>query len=193
MTATASTEHSELHPRIRELIEYLEVHHRAFQDAVAAVPAKLRDVKPADGSWSVAEVIEHFSMIEQRIAMLVSKHAGAARESGVGPDPATSSVVASYVNPAQIVDRSIKIVAPASVQPTGTLDSKAGAQVLDKAHGALVSSLRDANGVSLENAMQPHPVLGALNIYHWIVATALHGDRHAAQIREIGASLSATQ
>jgi hypothetical protein len=190
-TSSVSPPSTDLHPRIRELIDYLAAHRRTLHEAVASVPAQLREVKPADGSWSVAEVMEHVSLIEQRIAMLVGKHAAAARASGVGPDPDTSSVVASYVNPEQVVDRTVKIVAPAPVQPTGTLDAAAGSQAFDNAHDALVTSLREANGVSLEHAMQTHPVLGPLNLYHWIVATALHGDRHAAQIREIGESLAA--
>src|ERR1700733_2634954 len=104
-----TTKSGDLQPRIRELIDYLEEHRRAFRDAIASVPEKLREVKPADGSWSVAEVVEHFSMIEQRIAMLVSKHASAARANGVGADSDASSVVASYENPQQLVDRSRKI------------------------------------------------------------------------------------
>lgn len=182
---------TELHPRIRELIDYLVEHRRKLHEALASVPAELREVKPGEGAWSVAGVMEHVSLIEQRIAMLVGKHAEIARASGVGPDPDTSSVVASYVNPAQVLDRTVKLVAPEVVQPTGQLDAATGTQALDQAHEALVSSLREANGVSLENSMQTHPVLGPLNIYHWIVATALHGDRHAAQIREIGESLAA--
>jgi hypothetical protein len=181
---------AELHPRISELIDYLEVHRREFLDTVASVPAKLRELKPADGQWSVAEVMEHVSMIEGRIAGLVTMHVTAARANGVGADPETSSVVASYANPAAVVDRTNKIVAPKPVVPTGTLDTTASTQALEKSHAALVAALRNANGVSLEHLMHTHPVLGPLNLYHWIVATALHDDRHAAQIREVGDSLA---
>ena len=191
-TSSASSQSTALHPRVRELIDYLEVHRRQLHDAVASVPAKLREMKPADGGWSVAEVLEHVSLVEQRIAMLLTKHAAAARASGVGPDPDTSSVVASYANPDVVVDRSTRIVAPLLVQPSGTLDAIAGTRALEQSHSAIVSALHQANGVSLENAMQTHPVLGPLNLYHWIVSIALHDDRHAAQIREIGTSLAAS-
>jgi hypothetical protein len=30
-------------------------------------------------------------------------------------------------------------------------------------------------------------------MYHWVVSVALHDDRHAAQIREIGRSLAGSQ
>jgi hypothetical protein len=95
------------------------------------------------------------------------------------------------VNPGNLIDRTNKIVAPKQVVPTGTVDTTAGTVALDRAHAAMVASLENANGVSLENLVQAHPVLGTLNMYHWIVALGLHDDRHAAQIREIGQSLAA--
>ncbi|MEP7087769.1 MAG: DinB family protein [Gemmatimonadota bacterium] len=194
MTATSasSTGTAALHPRIQELIDYIDVHRRELRDAIASVPEKMREIKPADGSWSVAEVLEHVSMLEQQIAALVTMHVTAARASGVGPDPDTSSVVASFANPGQVVDRGTKIVAPKSVVPTGTVDAQAGTVALEQSRTAMVASLHNANGVSLENLVQTHFVLGPRNLYHWIVATALHDSRHAAQIRELGKSLVAS-
>src|SRR5450755_494084 len=69
---SSSAPSAELHPRIRELLDYLDVHRREFHAAVASVPAKLREVKPGEGRWSVAEVMEHESLIEGRIAGLVT-------------------------------------------------------------------------------------------------------------------------
>lgn len=183
---------SQLHPRIRELIEHLAMHRRGIHEAVASVPPELRERKPAPDGWSVAEVIEHLSIIEQGVAALLTMHVTAARGSGVGPDPDTSSVVASYANPDALIDRTTKIAAPKRVQPTGTIDAAAGARALVQAHAAMISSLQNANGVCLGNLMQTHPVLGPLNLYHWVVALGLHDRRHAAQIREIGQSFAAS-
>jgi len=47
---SSSAPSAELHPRIRELLDYLDVHRREFHAAVASVPAKLREVKP--GHWA---------------------------------------------------------------------------------------------------------------------------------------------
>jgi hypothetical protein len=182
---------SQLHPRIAELIEYIAMQRREVHDAVASVPKELRERKPAPDQWSVAEVLEHLSIIERRIAVLLTRHVTAARTSGVGPDPETSSVVASYVNADAVVDRTAKVMAPSLVQPTGGFDTNAGTRALVESRAALISSLQNANGVSLEHLMQTHVVFGPLNMYHWIVALGLHDRRHAAQIREIGQSLAA--
>jgi hypothetical protein len=180
-----------MHPRIAELIDHITVHRRDVHDAIASVPSELRDRRPATGQWSVAEVIEHLSIIERRVAALLAKHVTAARANGVGPDPETSSVVASYSDPNLVLDRTTKVPAPPPVQPTGSLDSAAGTLALVESRAVMISSLQNANGVCLEGLMQTHPVFGPLNMYHWIVALGLHDRRHAAQIREIGQSLTA--
>jgi len=182
----------ETHPRIQELLTWLELHRRELHEAVASVPAHLREIRPGEGRWSVAEVVEHLAILEQRVAKLLAMKVSAARASGVGPDPETSSVVDSYPDPGRATDRSRKIQAPEPVRPIGALDAVAGTQALDQARVSLLSALRDANGVSLENEVQSHPVFGPLNMYHWMVLAGLHDSRHAAQIREIGESLAAS-
>jgi hypothetical protein len=190
--SSAAQQTAQMHPRIEELIAYLAKHRRDVHEAVASVPPELRERKPAPDRWSVAEVVEHLSMIERGVAALLTMHVTAARANGVGPDPDTSSVVASYANPDAVVDRTTRITAPKRVEPTGTIDAAAGTRALVQAHVAMVSSLQNANGVCLENLTHTHPVLGSLNMYHWIVALGLHEQRHTAQIREIGQSLAAS-
>ena len=181
---------TQLHPRIHELIEYLTEHRRRLHEAVASIPPFLRERKPAPDVWSVAEVVEHLSLVEHRVAELLARKVTAARANGAGPDPDTSSVVATYVDPEAVVDRTRKFSAPAPVQPTGTFDQSAGTDALVHSQAAMMSSLQNANGVNLAPLMATHPALGPLNMYHWVISLALHDDRHAAQIREIGKSLA---
>lgn len=189
---TSSATHPEtLHPRIQEVLDYLDVHRRQLLDTIASVPAKVRDTRPGEGRWSVAEVVEHLALIEQGIAGLLSRKVVEARANGVGADPETSSVVASFDHSDRVIDRTRKIDVPAVLRPSGSLNAEAGIRALEKSRAAMAAALRSANGVSLENVTQAHPVLGTMNMYHWMVATALHEDRHAAQIREIGQSLAA--
>jgi hypothetical protein len=188
MTSVAPT--SQLHPRLQELIDFLVSQRREVHDAVAAVPAELRDREPAPGKWSVAEVLEHLTLIEQRVATLLTMRVAAARAEGVGPDPDTSSVVSNFEGADILTNRGKKLVTPKAGVPSGTVGTIAGTEALDGAQVAMIDSLRNANGVSLQNLTAAHPVLGPLNLYHFVVALGLHDVRHAAQIREIGQSLT---
>jgi uncharacterized damage-inducible protein DinB len=175
-----------VHPRIQELIDHIASHRRDVYAAVATVPEQLRDQRPAPGRWSVAEVLEHLSLIERRVAALLSAQVTAARANNVGPDVETSSVVASFSNIERVTDRTNKIDSPEPVEPTGTLDAQASAHALAESRAVMLTALQHADGVALGELVQLHPVLGPLNMYHWIVALGLHDARHAAQIREAG-------
>lgn len=179
-----------MHPRIQELVDYIAAYRRDVYAAVAAIPEELRERRPAPGHWSVAEVLEHLSLIEGRLAALLTAHVTAARVKNVGPDEETSSVVASFLNIERVTDRKNKIVSPEPVRPTGTLDAKASARALAESRAVMLTALQNADGVALGGLVHTHQVLGPLNMYHWVVALGLHDARHAAQIREVGESLS---
>lgn len=49
----------------------LNADRRALRAAVERVPASLRTVKPAPDRWSVAEVLEHLSIVERGALMRV--------------------------------------------------------------------------------------------------------------------------
>lgn len=181
-----------MHARIQELIDHLATHRRDVYAAVASVPESQRDRRPAPGHWSVAEVLEHLSMVESRVAAMLTARVAAARAANVGPDEETSSVVASFQNVEHALDRRNKVLSPEPVRPTGTLDAQASAHALAHSRAVMLTALQTADGVALGGMMQTHPVLGQLNMYHWIVALGLHDARHAAQIREVGETLART-
>lgn len=179
-----------MHPRIQELVDHIAAHRREVYAAVAAVPENLRERRPAPGRWSVAEVLEHLSLIERRVAARLSAEVTAARANNVGSDTETSSVVASFQHIERVTDRRNKLVSPEATRPTGTLDAQASARALTESRAVMLSALQNADGVALGGLMQVHPVLGTLSMYHWIVALGLHDARHAAQIREVGELLA---
>ena len=58
----------------------------------------------------------------------------------------------------------------------------------DGARAALLSG----DGLALEQVVQPHPALGPINLYRWLLFEGSHEARHTLQVREIGAALSKT-
>jgi len=43
----------------------------------------------------------------------------------------------------------------------------------------------------LSEVVQPHPVLGPINLYQWALFVGSHETRHTGQVREIAAQLNA--
>lgn len=179
-----------MHPRIREITEYLEAQRRALRLAVDAVPAAVRARRPAPESWSVAEVLEHVGLVEMSVAGLFGRALAEARAKGIGPEQATGPVVTT-LDVAMVADRSRRIDAVESGRPRHGLDADAALARLDHLRAATLAALHEADGLALAEVAVPHRLLGTLDLYQWMVFLGAHETRHAAQIRAIHDALAA--
>lgn len=181
-----------MHPRTRELLEYMDEQRAVLQAAVDSVPAALREKPPASGRWSVAEIIEHLAIVERRVAARIAASIGEARNLGLGPETSTDPILPT-VDVQAIVNRGSRIVAPDAIRPTGALSTEQAWAGLE-ASGAIVRGvLADADGLAIGMLALPHPLLGPASLYKWFVFIGAHEARHAAQIREAGAALESAE
>jgi len=111
-----------MHPRLEEVLNYLDSERTKLFEAVELVPAELRDQPPGPDRWSVAQVLQHLVIIEKRIGMGMTKWVGDAVAGGLGPELETSSVLNS-LDLALIADRSRRRNAPEEVRPDGSLNA----------------------------------------------------------------------
>jgi uncharacterized damage-inducible protein DinB len=179
-----------MHPRLEEVLDYLDSQRAALSEAVELVPTELRDQQPGPDRWSVAQVLQHLIIIEKRIGMGLTKWVADARAAGLRPELETSSVLNS-VDLALIVDRSRRRTAPEEVAPNRELDAASAWTALEQARAALRAGALAGDGLALGDVVQPHPVLGPINLYQWLLFVGGHEARHTGQVREIAAELNA--
>ena len=172
-----------MHPRIREVLAYLDLEFDALRKAFESVPSDKRDQSPAPGAWSPAGIVEHLSIVEGNIGRLISQRIAAGRESGVRAETEESSVIETFAHAAAVRDRSRKIVSGERSHPTQHLAPDAAWTAFETAHANLRSTVVSADGLALGEIVHPHPVFGPLNLYHWIAFVGGHEARHAEQIR----------
>lgn len=177
-----------MHPRTLELLDFLDQQRNVLRAAVDSVPAALRDQKPAAGSWSVANVVEHLAVAEKRISMRIAASIGEARGAGLGRETSTKPILPT-LDLARLLDRSAKISAPDAIQPTG-LTAEQAWTALEESWKIVRGTLTDADGLAIGMLAMPHPVLGTASLYQWFAFIGGHEARHAAQIREIARSLA---
>jgi uncharacterized damage-inducible protein DinB len=178
-----------MHPRIREVMDYLGDRRIELRRAVGDVPVALRNRRPAPERWSVVEVLEHVALVEERIVQLFTAQLADARAKGLGPERDSSPVLPTF-NTSQLADRTRRLVATEAAQPRGAVDVGWAWERLERAREATHDALRSADGLALAEVVAPNPVLGALNLYQWILFIGGHEARHTGQIREIGAALA---
>jgi hypothetical protein len=166
---------------LNSVLEGLKADRAALRAAVDAVAPELRERKPAPDRWSVAEVLEHLAIVEERIVGLLATMIPAAplagRDDGAGAAPT--------IDRARLRNRTARVQAPDPIQPTGTMTTEDAWQRLERSRARLLEVLDTAVGRDLTAIGRAHPVLGQLDGYQWIAAVGGHEERHAAQIREL--------
>ena len=178
-----------MHPRTEELLEHLDATRVTLNTTVDAVPASIREIRPAPDRWSVAEVLEHLARVEEQLTRLLTAKLSEAKSSGLlGPEVETSPVV-GRLDAARVLDRSHRITSSEGVRPRGEMDSAASRVALERSRATLRELVAAYDGLSLAAFTFPHPVLGVIDGYQWLAFIGTHEVRHANQIREIAESL----
>ena len=171
-----------MHPRTRELLEYLDTQRAELRAAFDAVPLASRDQPPAPGQWSAVAVIEHLAIVDGRISKVLATKIAEGRAAGVGPETSTDAILPS-INVGLVLDRTTRVTAPEVLRPTG-LDADAAWAALERATVAVRAAVVECDGLALSTITHRHPLFGPLSLYYWIAFVGAHEARHAAQIRE---------
>ena len=173
-----------MHSRIAEALDYLDTERADLRAAVEFIPIEQRGKTPGPDRWSVAQVLHHLTLIENRVAPLVNKLVAGARAGGLGPELETSSILNAR-HAERIADRSFRVPAPEEIRPPSDVDAASALAALDQSREALKAAVTAGDGLALSEIRYPHPVLGEINLYQWILFVGSHEVRHTAQIREI--------
>jgi hypothetical protein len=170
-----------MHPRIQELLDYLDRQVAVLRAAYESVSADRRATRPAADRWSPAEIVRHVDLVNRSVARVIGR---LAENASASPPESDTSPVMPTLDISRIIDRTRRLTASESAQPKDT-----EVATLWKSFAATHRELKDviarADGLAMGSVSAPHPALGSFNGYEWIAFAGAHAARHAAQIREI--------
>jgi DinB superfamily len=172
-----------VHPRISELIRYIDEQAGQLRAAFEAVPDDRRGARPTPDRWSPAEVVHHVAIVERRLIQRLKAFVEQAK--ALPPEPDTSLIL-STLRTAKVVDRTRRLVASEAAQPRDT-DAERVWDDFEDARRALKDVIASGDGLALGAVVAAHPAMGELNGYEWIAFAGAHAARHAEQIREMNA------
>jgi hypothetical protein len=170
-----------VHPRIAELLDYVEAQTAALRAAYDDVPAEQRGRRPAPGRWSPAEIVHHLAIVERRIAGRVTILVEQARAL---PPEEEDAPLRPELMMSRVANRTARFLTSESSEPRDT-DTARVWDDLTEARRALRDAALSGGGLALGRVSAPHPVLGDFSAYEWIAFAGAHAARHAAQMREI--------
>jgi hypothetical protein len=165
-------------------LKSLQATHDAFLQSIAGLSEKQWRFKPAPDRWSVAEVSEHIAVSESMIFGMV--------QSKIMTSPADPSKRAEVAGKDEIIltkvpDRSHKAQAPEFLKPTNRWATREElTQAFEDSRKATMDYVRTTND-DLRDHFGPHPILGPMDAYQWILLISAHSERHTKQIEEVKA------
>jgi hypothetical protein len=180
-SSTAITPTETMHPRIEELLDYIEKQMASLRAAYESVPIDQRAVRVVPGRWSPAEIVHHLAIVERRLAQRLAMLIEQAR--ALPPETETTSALTKQ-STTNVLDRTARFVTSEALEPRDTDPVGVWNEFVD-ARQEVVRVIRTGDGLALGAVSAPHPALGQFSGYEWIAFIGSHAARHAEQIREM--------
>lgn len=156
----------------------LHATRKLFLDSIADVSPEQWVFKPAPEVWSIAEVAEHIVLSENLIK-------GASKSAVKMGKPATAPKVKDEFILEVVVDRSKKAQAPEALKPTNQWKSKDEIIAeFKKRRDDTIEYVKTTEDDLRANVL-PHPALGPLDGYQWVLLLSSHSERHTMQLNEV--------
>jgi hypothetical protein len=145
--------------------------------------------KPAADCWSIAEILEHMVIVQERVLGPVREQLAQAP----APPADYDYELVDRMVLEKIPDRSIKAKAPDFMQPTGKWSLPESLDRLSANYERLGRFVESTHGLR-EHAMESAPLRivtnGAfhdMDGYQWALTVAAHDERHVRQMLEVQA------
>jgi len=170
--------------RLEEIVKEIETARSELIQTVSDVDEASTAARRDPGQWSIGEILHHLVLMERLVTTLLERQIPRAKERGVGADTKTESLVHS-LDWYSIETVAQKLTAPQSVVPSQGLTRSELLSQLADSRANLMRAISQADGIDLSQLQFPHPVLGRLDMYGWILFLGKHERRHKAQIARV--------
>ena len=166
-------------------MSHMQATRKQFLDAVAGLSKEQWTFRAGPDRWSIAECAEHIAVSESYIFGLVEKLAAApaSAEDLIAKTKGKDDAVVKMVP-----DRSSKFQAPEPIKPKKLSDNPL--EYVEKFRTARDRNIKwiETTDSSLRDKVTPHPAMGPLDAYQWILLVSAHSERHMLQILEVKAA-----
>ncbi len=165
-------------------LKSLQATHDAFLQSIAGLSEKQWRFKPAPDRWSIAEVSEHIAISESTLFGMVQSKI---MTSPADPSKRTEVAGKDELILTKVPDRSRKAQAPEFLKPTNRWATREElTKSFEDSRKATMDYVRTTND-DLRDHFFPHPLLGPMDAYQWILLISAHSERHTKQIEEVKA------
>ena len=176
--------------KIEELIDAISRSRQSLLNHVSGLSEAQLGYMPDDGEWSVNDILHHLALTDEANAKLTSRALKHAHERNVPPDPAPDESMLHCLDEAIAPLNNTKAKAPDFVRPQTHLSAPESLARLTASRARMHQLIEQLSRYDLRQLKYPHPFLGELDMYQWILIAGGHEGRHVAQIKRIKSQAS---
>lgn len=177
---------------VAQIIEEIDKTRERLYRRVEGLTDEQATARPNPSAWTLAEIVEHLSLLEGRLlrmmTMMLTKaeSAGAPRGDNAPPVLMKPFTLDEFIERA----RNEKYTAPEAVHPGGQASLADSLAKLRRSREELRALRPRIEAVDLSNVTYPHPAFGPLNFYQWLALIGMHEERHLRQAEAATSSVS---
>jgi hypothetical protein len=158
-----------------------------LKDVVSSLPDETATALPEGEKWTVAQIVEHISMVDERAIQICAKLLQKAQAAGQAHDGKVVITENFLQKGSEIAG--MKVQAPDVVQPTGTKSISDSLAKLDE-NSQQLENLRELfKSVDGTELKFPHPFFGDMSAHEWLSLKGGHEMRHTKQIENVLAKI----
>ena len=173
-----------MNPRLKELLDYTEQARADLLALVQPLPARQWDARARAGGWTVREIVGHLQLVEDSSVRALFRSFRRARDAGLGQERESGSLLDS-LDWSRLPVVVLPVQAPAFTTPNAPQSPDALYEGLTRSRAGLRTWAAEADGFALAEVHFPHPALGNINLYQWVLMIGQHERRHIAQIERV--------
>jgi len=173
--------------KLQELVDRISRQREKLLASISGLSDAQLNHKQSDDTWSISDVLNHVSLVDEANAKLTSNMLKRARAEN---PPTDSSPEGSELHSLDEIFKVMgvsKFQAPEFVAPHTHSSVEDSLARLDNSRERMLANVEQLNGFDLTGVTHPHPFAGPLNTYQWILIAGAHEHRHAEQIERIKA------
>jgi hypothetical protein len=162
---------------MKRTLHRIDAVHQKLLDTITPIDPESFSQRPAKDEWSVAEIVQHLALVEERVIQDLEK--------AIAKDPQPAGFLKRLIPTSIVASRMVRVKSPKAVRPVAVLDKDNAIESLQKARNSLKAFCATHDKKRLRNLVFKHPFLGNIDGVATISFVGYHEQRHYKQIREV--------
>ena len=162
---------------MKRILKRLDSVHEKLLRTVTPLDPKLFSQRPTEGEWSVGEIVQHLSLVEERVIKDLEK--------AEGSEPRRVGLLKRLMPTSIVSSRLLKVKSPKAVAPIAPAEKEAAIEALQIARSKLKAFCDSHDQERFRKLIFKHPFLGEIDGVATVSFVSYHEQRHFKQIREV--------